>query len=93
MSLVFIGDIADHLECFMNLEDGFNAIATVALGTSVPGPTVGHEFSQNFSVLCSVGISTFQRRHGIFCCGNHRPCFAAFSYHWLGYQFLPSGEI
>merc|ERR1719402_1352302 len=31
-----IGDIAGHLGCFINLKDGVNAIAFVALGTSVP---------------------------------------------------------
>merc|ERR1711923_416084 len=30
-----IGDIAGHLGCFINLKDGVNAIAFVALGTSV----------------------------------------------------------
>jgi hypothetical protein len=44
ISLVFIGactavigDVAAHLGCFINLKDGVNAIAFVALGTSVPG--------------------------------------------------------
>ena len=44
MSLVFIGactavigDVAGHLGCFINLKDSVNAIAFVALGTSVPG--------------------------------------------------------
>jgi len=32
-----IGDVAGHLGCFINLKDGVNAIAFVALGTSVPG--------------------------------------------------------
>jgi len=43
MSLVFIGactavigDVAGHLGCFINLKDSVNAIAFVALGTSVP---------------------------------------------------------
>merc|ERR1711937_762728 len=31
-----IGDIAGHLGCSINLKDGVNAIAFVALGTSVP---------------------------------------------------------
>ena len=34
-----IGDVAGHLGCFINLKDGVNAIAFVALGTSVPGTT------------------------------------------------------
>ena len=33
----FIGDIAGHLGCFIFLKDSVNAIAFVALGTSVPG--------------------------------------------------------
>jgi len=43
ISLVFIGactavigDVAGHLGCFINLKDSVNAIAFVALGTSVP---------------------------------------------------------
>ena len=32
-----IGDVAGHLGCFINLKDTVNAIAFVALGTSVPG--------------------------------------------------------
>jgi hypothetical protein len=32
-----IGDIAGHLGCFISLKDCVNAIAFVALGTSVPG--------------------------------------------------------
>merc|ERR1740128_1186008 len=34
-----IGDVAGHLGCFIYLKDGVNAIAFVALGTSVPGTT------------------------------------------------------
>jgi len=47
ISLVFIGactavigDVAAHLGCFINLKDGVNAIAFVALGTSVPGTKI-----------------------------------------------------
>lgn len=32
-----IGDVAGHLGCFIYLKDSVNAIAFVALGTSVPG--------------------------------------------------------
>ena len=32
-----IGDVASHLGCFIFLKDTVNAIAFVALGTSVPG--------------------------------------------------------
>ena len=34
-----IGDVAGHLGCFIYLKDCVNAIAFVALGTSVPGRT------------------------------------------------------
>ena len=33
------GDVAGHLGCAINLKDSVNAIAFVALGTSVPGRT------------------------------------------------------
>jgi len=36
LNTAFIGDIAGHLGCFINLKDTVNAIAFVALGTSVP---------------------------------------------------------
>ena len=60
ISLVFIGactaligDVAAHLGCFINLKDGVNAIAFVALGTSVPGTREqALRISQDFSVLC-----------------------------------------
>lgn len=32
-----IGDVAGHLGCWIYLKDSVNAIAFVALGTSVPG--------------------------------------------------------
>ena len=35
-----IGDVAGHLGCFIFLKDSVNAIAFVALGTSVPGKEV-----------------------------------------------------
>ena len=35
-----IGDVAGHLGCFINLKDGVNALAFVALGTSVPGTQI-----------------------------------------------------
>ena len=39
-----IGDVAGHLGCFINLKDSVNAIAFVALGTSVPGRYEGSLF-------------------------------------------------
>ena len=35
-----IGDVAGHLGCFIYLKDSVNAIAFVALGTSVPGTAI-----------------------------------------------------
>ena len=35
-----IGDVAGHLGCFIYLKDSVNAIAFVALGTSVPGTKI-----------------------------------------------------
>jgi len=37
MVTAVIGDVAGHLGCFIFLKDSVNAIAFVALGTSVPG--------------------------------------------------------
>ena len=67
ISLVFIGactavigDVAAHLGCFINLKDGVNAIAFVALGTSVPGTKlvgfikmVSFDFVSGFKTLIS----------------------------------------
>ena len=39
LNTAVIGDVAGHLGCFINLKDSVNAIAFVALGTSVPGKT------------------------------------------------------
>merc|ERR1711872_1119058 len=36
LNTAVIGDVAGHLGCFINLKDSVNAIAFVALGTSVP---------------------------------------------------------
>ena len=37
LNTAIIGDVAGHLGCFIYLKDSVNAIAFVALGTSVPG--------------------------------------------------------
>jgi len=39
MNTAVIGDVAGHLGCFIYLKDCVNAIAFVALGTSVPSRT------------------------------------------------------
>ena len=56
-----IGDVAGHLGCFIFLKDGVNAIAFVALGTSVPGKTrnistIMHHHECNSSFL---GMNNF----------------------------------
>ena len=40
LNTAVIGDIAGHLGCFISLKDSVNALAFVALGTSVPGRTL-----------------------------------------------------
>ena len=44
-----IGDVAGHLGCFIFLKDSVNAIAFVALGTSVPGTILSSTQSKNQS--------------------------------------------
>ena len=65
ISLVFIGactavigDVAAHLGCFINLKDGVNAIAFVALGTSVPGTKIVGFSKWFLSVLFRVTIKS-----------------------------------
>lgn len=52
-----IGDIAGHLGCFISLKDSVNAIAFVALGTSVPGRTGTHQNKitlKHFNILTNI---------------------------------------
>merc|ERR1712079_901721 len=58
-----IGDVAGHLGCFIFLKDSVNAIAFVALGTSVPGRIVKKD--QNLILLFSE-VSVWH-----FCTGFH----------------------
>jgi len=44
-----IGDVAGHLGCFIYLKDCVNAIAFVALGTSVPGTAFENTIKCSFS--------------------------------------------
>lgn len=58
-----IGDVAGHLGCFIYLKDTVNAIAFVALGTSIPG--IMDEWSQSMLVamvviVCLVKLSCIQ---------------------------------
>ena len=46
-----IGDVAGHLGCFIYLKDTVNAIAFVALGTSVPGIVQDYTFPVFFVCL------------------------------------------
>merc|ERR1719220_1620733 len=53
-----IGDVAGHLGCFINLKDCVNAIAFVALGTSVPDTSVGNVTGSNaVNVFLGIGIA------------------------------------
>lgn len=53
-----IGDVAGHLGCFIYLKDQVNAIAFVALGTSVPGK----RFHQIFHIQQPLILAHDQRR-------------------------------
>merc|ERR1712203_435088 len=57
-----IGDVAGHLGCFINLKDGVNAIAFVALGTSVPDTFASKTAAiEDETADNSVGNVTLQR--------------------------------
>ena len=83
ISLVFIGactavigDVAAHLGCFINLKDGVNAIAFVALGTSVPGTKM---VSLGFSFFATSDLyRILYLLYGIFW-----ECHTIYSYHIL----------
>ena len=49
-----IGDVAGHLGCFIYLKDSVNAIAFVALGTSVPGIWM---YPHAFSSECPLSLN------------------------------------
>ena len=51
-----IGDVAGHLGCFIFLKDSVNAIAFVALGTSVPG-TFEKRFSTPYPLYHQFAIT------------------------------------
>ena len=53
LNTAVIGDVAGHLGCFIFLKDSVNAIAFVALGTSVPGKKSfkENEFEANLWLL------------------------------------------
>ncbi len=51
LTTAIIGDVAGHLGCFIFLKDSVNAIAFVALGTSVPGKII-LEVTGNYKVSC-----------------------------------------
>ena len=53
LNTAVIGDVAGHLGCFIFLKDSVNAIAFVALGTSVPGKKSckENEFEANLRLL------------------------------------------
>ena len=55
-----IGDVAGHLGCFIFLKDSVNAIAFVALGTSVPGKV---HFIKTSYIFCRSIKSLSARRN------------------------------
>jgi hypothetical protein len=74
-----IGDVAGHLGCFIYLKDCVNAIAFVALGTSVPGNVYKNQL---FCVVFK-GLAALQV---VACCKSlHTPCSLC-CLHRLGSQ-------
>ena len=68
-----IGDVAGHLGCFIFLRDSVNAIAFVALGTSVPGTSASEsiracQYAQSVKVhvLCNLSPLTSIRHAWIY---------------------------
>ena len=51
-----IGDVAAHLGCFIYLKDSVNAIAFVALGTSVPGIYSSSSSDRNVQALLDLDL-------------------------------------
>lgn len=58
-----IGDVAGHLGCFIFLKDSVNAIAFVALGTSVPGTLLSSQtlHENTFLVRCPFAVKLTPR--------------------------------
>ena len=54
-----IGDVAGHLGCFIYLKDSVNAIAFVALGTSVPGKNIKEYNLQGFAAEAFNAVSKY----------------------------------
>ena len=51
-----IGDVAAQLGCFIYLKDSVNAIAFVALGTSVPGIYSSSSSDRNVQALLDLDL-------------------------------------
>ena len=51
-----IGDVAAQLGCFIYLKDSVNAIAFVALGTSVPGTYSSSSSDRNVQALLDLDL-------------------------------------
>ena len=67
-----IGDVAGHLGCFIFLKDSVNAIAFVALGTSVPGTLLSSQtlHENTFLVRCPFAVKLTPRSAHAFYCEN-----------------------
>merc|ERR1712121_184108 len=79
-----IGDVAGHLGCFISLKDSVNAIAFVALGTSVPDTFASKTAAiQDETADASVGNVTGSNAVNVFL-GIGIAWSMAAIYHWAG---------
>merc|ERR1712226_1218302 len=100
ISLVFIGactavigDVAGHLGCFINLKDSVNAIAFVALGTSVPDTFASKVAAiEDETADASVGNVTGSNAVNVFLGIGLAWSFAAFYWFNQGLPGLPVKE-
>merc|ERR1712055_47195 len=90
-----IGDIAGHLGCFINLKDGVNAIAFVALGTSVPDTFASKTAAiEDETADASVGNVTGSNAVNVFLGIGIAWSMAAIYWESRGYQFnVPVGSL
>jgi len=90
-----IGDVAGHLGCFINLKDGVNAIAFVALGTSVPDTFASKTAAiEDETADASVGNVTGSNAVNVFLGIGIAWTMAAIYWEAQGLQFIvPVGSL
>merc|ERR1711997_470392 len=90
-----IGDVAGHLGCFINLKDSVNAIAFVALGTSVPDTFASKTAAiQDETADASVGNVTGSNAVNVFLGIGIAWSMAAIYHEAQGNQFnVPVGSL